>query len=101
MATQIECRFHQVPRTIRPFISRLIFRHARVPRYWKESPAYWHHIATTWSSATAKWKIYLDGSLVSIMHDVAASSTIPAGGQLLLGTCFLSLAALYIGNCFH
>ena len=75
------------------FTSRLIFRQARVPRYWKESPAYWHHIATTWSSATAKWKIYLDGSLVSIMHDVAASSTIPAGGQLLLGT--ICLAALY------
>ena len=50
--------------------------------YWKESPAYWHHIATTWSSSTGQWKIYLDGSLVSIMHNVASGITIPAGGQL-------------------
>ncbi len=50
--------------------------------YWKESPAHWHHIATTWSSSTGHWKIYLDGSLVSIMHDVASGITIPAAEQL-------------------
>ena len=53
--------------------------------FWNELPAYWHHIATTWSGETGHWKIYLDGSLVSIMHDVALNITIPAGGQLFLG----------------
>ena len=55
---------------------------ARVPTY---QDKYWHHIATTWSSETGHWKIYLDGSLVSIMHDVASNITIPAGGQLSVG----------------
>ncbi|XP_028398694.1 sushi, von Willebrand factor type A, EGF and pentraxin domain-containing protein 1-like [Dendronephthya gigantea] len=57
-------------------------REARIPWFWNESPAYWHHIATTWSSDTGHWKIYLDGSLVSIMHDVATNIIIPAGRQL-------------------
>ncbi|XP_028408358.1 uncharacterized protein LOC114530936 [Dendronephthya gigantea] len=59
-------------------------REARIPWFWNESPAYWHHIATSWSNDTGHWTIYLDGSLVSIMHDVVSHITIPAGGQLLL-----------------
>ncbi|XP_028397243.1 uncharacterized protein LOC114521055, partial [Dendronephthya gigantea] len=61
-----------------------LFRQARIPIFWNEEPAYWHHIATTWSSSTGHWEIYLDGSLVSIMHDVASNITIPAGGQFSL-----------------
>ena len=50
-----------------------------------ENSAYWHHIATTWSSTTGYWKIYLDGSLVSVINDSASNITIPAGGLLYLG----------------
>ncbi|XP_028408473.1 uncharacterized protein LOC114531032 isoform X2 [Dendronephthya gigantea] len=59
-------------------------REARIPRFWNEFPAYWHHIGTTWSSDSGHWKIYLDGSLVSIMHGVASNMTIPAGEEISL-----------------
>ncbi|CAB3983413.1 Hypothetical predicted protein, partial [Paramuricea clavata] len=60
----------------------LHFREAKVPTYQQDE--YWHHIATTWSSETGDWKIYLDGLMVSIMYDVAFGITIPAGGHKLL-----------------
>ncbi|XP_028408476.1 uncharacterized protein LOC114531033 [Dendronephthya gigantea] len=59
-------------------------REARVPSFWNEFPAYWHHIGTTWSSESGHWKIYLDGSLVSIMHGVASNMIIPAGEKMFL-----------------
>jgi hypothetical protein len=63
--------------------SWLHFREARVPTYHQDE--YWHHIATTWSSKTGDWKIYLDGLMVSIMYGVASGITIPKVGTLLLG----------------
>ena len=61
------------------------FRLARIPVHEKENPGYWHHFATTWSSSTGHWKVYLDGSLVSIVHNSASNITIPSGGPLYLG----------------
>ena len=72
------------------------YREARIPWFWNESPAYWHHIATTWSSDTGQWKIYLDGSLVSIMRDVVSHITIPAGEQLFLSKRHLYSVLAYI-----
>ena len=74
------------------------FRYSRFPGYKHENPAYWHHIATTWSSGTGHWKIYLDGSLVSVVHDSASGITIPAGGPLYIGKDIFFKASLKQGE---
>lgn len=60
--------------------------------YWKENPSYWHHIGMTWSSSGGIWKVFLDGSLVSIMTDVTSGATISSGGTLVIGNQQSSLA---------
>ena len=39
----------------------------------------------SWSSDSGKWKVFLDGSLVSLMVGVASGTTVPGGGTLVIG----------------
>ncbi|XP_028409788.1 uncharacterized protein LOC114532472 [Dendronephthya gigantea] len=66
-------------------IVNVVRKEARVPRYWKEDPALWHHVATTWSGDTGVWQIFLDGSLVSTMENVAVGHELPTKGTAFIG----------------